>query len=429
MTVIVIGGGPAGIMAAIASSTSGAETILIEKNEKLGKKLFISGKGRCNITNDCDPKHLIKSIVSNPRFMTSAVYAFSPQDTINFFETENLRLKVERGGRVFPNSDKAQDVINCFTKVLKNKNVQIHLNEEFKYFTFDGESISTVVTNKNSYKTDSVVLALGGASYPLTGSDGYGYKVAKTLGHTIVPPKPALSPIIISKVMDANGRFVPISDLKYPEGLSLKNTRFRVKDTISNKIIFEDFGEGLFTANGLSGPVILTISSMINRLDINRLVLEIDLKEALSAERLDDRILREFEKNKNRTFKNLLADLLPLSMIDMIISLSTIPPGKQVNSITRAERQILIKLLKSLVFDIESLAPIESAIVVAGGVAVNEIDAQTMRSKLVSNLYFAGEMIDVDALTGGFNIQLAISSGHMAGMAASRGEQNAKHCH
>ncbi|MDR0696155.1 MAG: NAD(P)/FAD-dependent oxidoreductase [Christensenellaceae bacterium] len=425
MTVIVIGGGPAGMMSAISSAKAGSKTILIEKNNRLGCKLHITGKGRCNITNNCEPALFIKNIVSNPKFMTSSIYSFTPKDTIEFFEKENLQLKTERGNRVFPASDKSQDIINCFSGLLKRLNVEVHLNETFRHFNYTSDKIDSVVTDKGTYAASSVILATGGASYKATGSDGYGYKIVQTIGHSVTQLKPALCPLIISSALAAGGAKIPLSQLKFPEGLSLKNAGFKVVDNINNKTIIEDFGEAIFTNNGMSGPVILTISSKINRLDISRLNLVIDLKAALTQERLDDRILRDFEQKKNKAFKNALAELLPLSMIEMMIALSGVAPEKKVNSITRIERQNLVKVLKSLTFHIEGLESIETAIVTAGGVSVVEIDPKKMQSKLICNLYFAGEIIDVDALTGGFNIQLALSSGYVAGTAAAKGAKNA----
>jgi predicted Rossmann fold flavoprotein len=415
--IVVIGAGPAGLMAAIQAAKSGKEVVLIEQNGKIGKKLFITGKGRCNITNNVSPREFIENVVSNPKFLTSAIYSFPPSETIKFFLELGLPVKEERGMRVFPNSDKSSDVISAFNKAIERYNVQLKLNERFEHFVFDGDRVVEVRTSKATYLVTSVIFATGGMSYPATGSDGYGYKIAKRLGHTIIELKPALCPLIVSEVFNANNEGIPISILPLPEGLSLKNVSLTVAYA-SGKPIYEGFGEGLFTSNGMSGPLILTASSKVNREKINNLFITIDLKPTLTLEQLDARILRDFAGIKNKSFKNALDALLPRSLINLIIKLSLINPEKEVNSITKTERLILLRLLKGLKLKLQSLANVESAVVTAGGISTKEIDPKTMKSRIISNLYFAGEILDVDALTGGFNIQIAFSTGYVAGNAA-----------
>lgn len=394
--VAVIGGGPAGMMAAIAASDAGAKVTLYEKNEKLGKKLFITGKGRCNLTNACEITSFFENIPRNPKFLYSAVYSFTNEDTCTFFEQNGLKLKEERGKRIFPISDKSSDVIKTLEKVLIEKKVLVKLNYEIK--------------NINDIDADSIVIATGGLSYSSTGSTGDGYKFAKSFGHSIVEPVPSLVPLICKEDF--------IKDL---EGLSLRN----VKATISKngKNIHDDFGEMLFTHDGVSGPLILTISSLIGRKlsdNNSEYKLHLDLKNALSFEQLDERILRDFKEVQNKEFKNALSKLLPNKLIPVIINLSKIEPTKKVNLITKEERIGLVNLLKDFTLTIDNLADFNQAVITSGGVHVKEIDPKTMKSKLNDKIYFAGEVIDVDAFTGGFNLQIAFSTGYVAGLAAAQ---------
>lgn len=402
------------MMAAIAAAEDGQEVILFEKNEKPGKKLYITGKGRCNLTNDTDPAGFIKNVCSNPKFLLSALNAFPPRTTMDFFENAGLPLKVERGGRVFPASDKSSDVTAALVKRLTRAGVTVKLKEKVQKLILKDNRVTEIVTDKGKYFPSAVIIATGGKSYSLTGSTGDGYIFAKETGHNIVEPKPALCPILLKGALDASGAEIASGVLPFPEGLSLKNITASVKER-SGKTLFSEFGELLFTDKGVSGPVILTLSSKINRKNPKDLLLSIDLKPALTHEELDARVRRDFLENVNRQFKNSLNALLPKSLIPYIVALSLINPESAVNIITRAERAALVGLLKDLTFPIASLGSIEESIVTAGGVSVKDIDPRTMRSKLVDNLYFAGEVIDVDGFTGGYNIQIALSTGYAAG--------------
>lgn len=401
------------MMAAIIAAKNGASVVLLEKNEKLGKKLYITGKGRCNVTNDCIPRDFLQNIASNPKFLTSALYAFPPQSALSFFEEYGLQLKTERGNRVFPISDKSSDVTAAFIKAISDAGVSVRLKEKVLSLTAENGMITGVKTDKGVYTPDKVIIATGGLSYPLTGSTGDGYRMAASLGHTVVPPVPALTSIVLDTVFDVNEGPRPISTVPYPHGLSLKNVNVNVLG--GGFFAGEEFGEMLFTDDGVSGPVILTLSSKINRKDLSELRLTIDLKPALSEETLDDRVLRDFKAAENKQFKNALNELLPKSLIPFIIDLSCIPPEKPVNVITKTERKNFVKLLKNISFGIRSLGGMNEAIVTAGGISVAELDPRTMKSKLYNNLYFAGELIDVDGFTGGFNIQIALSTGYLAG--------------
>ncbi|MFA5450229.1 MAG: aminoacetone oxidase family FAD-binding enzyme, partial [Clostridia bacterium] len=345
----------------------------------------------------------------------SALNAFSPDNTIAYFENIGLRLKTERGGRIFPVSDKSSDVTAALCRRLNQLGVEVKLQEKVLNIKYDNERISKVITDKNTYEPDSVILATGGLSYPLTGSTGDGYRFAKQSGHTLITPRPALCPINLDGVFDVSGNTISLEKLPLPTGLSLLNVTASVKEKGKAKPIASEFGELLFTHTGLSGPTILTISSLINRKNIIDLQLSIDLKPALSHEMLDKRILRDFSSLSNKQFKNALDALLPKSLIPYIIKLSNIEPNAYVHSITKEQRAGLVNLFKSLNFSILSLGTQDAAIVTAGGIAVNEIQPSTMRSKLIENLYFAGEIIDVDGFTGGYNIQIALSTGRLAG--------------
>ena len=413
MKVIVIGGGPAGMMAAIQSSKQGNEVVLIEKNNVLGKKLSITGKGRCNITSSLSMEEFIKNIPGNGKFLYSAFNTFTNRDIINFVEKQGVDTKVERGNRVFPKTDRAQDVVNCFVKKIKEQKIKVYINTEVTEILTDEENTAIGVKTKNEIiKADKIILATGGKSYPLTGSTGDGYKMAKKLGHTIVDLKPSLVPLVTyEEDMHQN-----------LQGLSLKNVEIKLIDTSKNKEIYKEFGEMMFTHFGVSGPIILSASSHLVRyknieelLKNKQIKLIIDLKPALSPDKLDQRILRDFEAEKNKSYKNSLDKLLPQKLIPVIIKISKIDPEIKVNSITKEQREGLVKVLKNFEATVKKFRPIEDAIITAGGINTKEINPKTMESKLIKNLYFAGEIIDVDGYTGGFNLQIAYSTGYVAG--------------
>ena len=415
MKVIVIGGGPAGMMAAITSAENENEVILLEKNKGLGKKLLITGKGRCNITSSLPMEDFIKNTPGNGMFLYSAYNKFTNQDIISFFKKQGLDVKEERGNRIFPVTDKSQDVLNCFEKKLKNlKNVKIMYEMPVSEILINEEKRITGVKCKNGaiINAEKVILATGGKSYPLTGSTGDGYEMAKKLGHTITKIKPSLVPLETYE-----------QDLhRSLQGLSLRNVKIKMVDTCKNKTIYEDFGEMLFTHFGVSGPVILSGSAHLVRyknidelLKNKKIKLLIDLKPALTEEKLNDRILRDFEDFKNKNFKNSLDKLLPQKLIPVIIERSGINPDKQVNSITKQERMKIVKLLKEFEVTLKNFRRIEDGIITAGGVSIKEVNPKTMESKLISGLYFAGEILDVDSYTGGFNLQIAYSTGFVAG--------------
>lgn len=398
--VIIIGGGPSGMMAAIAASKEN-EVILLERNEKLGKKLFISGKGRCNVTNSKDISEFFDYIPVNSTFLYSALYTYTNSDTINFFESHGVKLKTERGDRVFPCSDKSSDIISCLQNQLTKNGVQIKYNSRVKKFLHNNKHIQGVVLDNDSViYGDHFILCTGGMSYPITGSTGDGYSISKELGHTIVKPVPSLVPLEIREDW-----------VKELQGLSLKNVEINLYN--KNKLIFNDFGEMLFTHFGISGPIVLSASCAIK--NCSNITCKINLKPALSPDELDKRIQADFSKYINKAFKNSLNELLPQKLIPVIVSLSNIDPDKKVNSITKEERLNLVNVLQNLTMTVKGFRPIEEAIVTSGGIDVKEIDPSTMKSKLIDNLYFAGELIDIDAYTGGFNIQLAFSTGYLAG--------------
>lgn len=399
--VVVIGGGPAGMMAAGTAGRRGCTVTLLEKNKRLGRKLLITGKGRCNLTNIMDVEGIIANIPVNGKFLYSALYRFSNQDLVTFFQDWGLPTKVERGGRVFPVSDRSVDVVDALERSLSHSQVQV-MTGEAAGILVDGGAVSGVrIKDGRLLTADRVVIATGGCSYPLTGSTGDGYRLAAALGHTITPLKPALVPLESSTPW-----------IREVQGLALKNVVIKVTKQ-TGKVIYTDFGELLFTHFGVSGPLILAASTHLEQATSYRLA--IDLKPALSPEQLDLRLQRDFTKYARKAFHNALVDLLPRTLIPVVVELLTVDPEKPVNQITKAERQRLAALLKALVIDITGLRPIDEAIVTAGGVAVNEIDPATMESKLVKGLFFAGEVIDVNAYTGGFNLQIAFSTGYLAG--------------
>ncbi len=406
--VIVIGGGPAGMLAAGTAGSLGKKVLLIEKNEKLGKKLFITGKGRCNITNSADMEEFMKNIPKNSKFLYSAFRSFSNNDLVDMLNNLGLPTKIERGGRVFPESDKSSDVIKTLEKYMRKGNVEIRLNSSVDKIEAENNQVIGVKLNAGEIiECSSVVICTGGLSYPQTGSTGDGYKMAVELGHSIQDTAPSLVPLLVSNEF--------IKDL---QGLSLKNVS--VKLIAENNVLYEDFGEMLFTHFGLSGPIILSSSFFAAEpLKKNKKVtLSIDLKPALSEDELDRRLIKDFEKYTNKQFKNSLDELLPKKLIPVIITLSNIDQNKEVHQITREERKSFVKLLKALQFDITGTRPVSEAIVTSGGVSLKEISPKTMESKLIQGLYFAGEVLDLDAFTGGFNLQIAFSTGYTAGINA-----------
>ncbi|ACD53531.1 NAD(P)/FAD-dependent oxidoreductase [Clostridium botulinum] len=399
--VIVIGAGPAGMMAAITAAKEHKVTLL-DGNERLGKKLFITGKGRCNVTNAKDISEFFDYIPGNPHFLYSALYTFTNEDTMNFFSNEGIKLKVERGDRVFPESDKSSDIIRGLSNALSRTDVEIKLNSKVTAIKYKDNSITGIeINNEEILKADHYIIATGGASYPLTGSRGEGQEFSKKLGHRIIPLKPALVPMVVK-------------DAKTKElmGLSLKNVEVTIKEN-DKKVVYKNFGEMLFTHFGVSGPLILSGSRFIE--NNKNYKLHIDLKPSLNIGELDKRIQRDFNKYLNKDFKNSLNELLPQKLIPMIIEMSNIPEEKKVNEITKEERRNLVSLLKDFSFDLNGLRPLAEGIVTKGGIDVKEIDPSTMRSKIIDNLSFCGEVMDVDAFTGGYNVQIAFATGVIAG--------------
>lgn len=401
------------MIAAVTASENGNEVTILEKMENIGKKLLITGKGRCNITNSADMEEFMKNIPENSKFLYSSFNKYTNQDIVSFLKKQGVETKVERGGRIFPVSDKAQDVLEAFKRRLKELKVQIRTNFEVaKILTEDGNVTGIEGKNGEKILADKVILATGGKSYPVTGSTGDGYRMAKMLGHTVTELKPSLVPLTTS----GNSRIL----CQQMQGLSLKNVAIKIKN--ENKIIYEDFGEMLFTHYGVSGPVILSASAILIRyknidelLKENKIKLYIDLKPALDEEKLDNRILRDFEELKNKQFKNSLDKLLPRKMIEPIITLIGISPEKRINEITKEERRKIVKVLKNFELTISGFRSIEEAIVTKGGISIKEINPKTMESKIINGLYFAGEIIDLDAFTGGFNLQIAWSTGYSVG--------------
>ncbi|MDE5655234.1 MAG: NAD(P)/FAD-dependent oxidoreductase [Clostridia bacterium] len=409
MKVVVVGGGASGMMCAVLLAQNGADVTLIEKNEKLGKKLFITGKGRCNVTNDCQLTEFFENIVTNGKFMTSALYGFSPKDTMDFFEDRGVKLKVERGNRVFPQSDKSSDIIRCFEKALKVCSVEVRLNTCVKSILVDENGAYGVkIDTDERILADKVVIATGGITYQATGSTGDGYKWAKALGHNVIEPKPALVPILLKEQYGL-------------QGLSLKNVCASVKK--EEKMIFSQFGEMLFTHTGVSGPIILSLSSLINKhysagkFD-GKYYLCVDLKPALSDEVLQNRLIREFAQRSNTELKNVLPALMPKSLVSVVIKQSGLNEKQAVNSITKEQRERLAYAIKNMTFTIVGLENVNAGIITSGGVDCKQINPKDMMSKLINNLYFVGEVLDIDALTGGFNLQLAFSTAHQMSKSA-----------
>ncbi len=399
----IIGGGPAGMIAAgTAGKNKKNKVTLIEKNEKLGKKLFITGKGRCNITNACDISDFLEFITTNKNFMYSSLYTFTNQDIIELLEKYEVPTKIERGNRVFPKSDKSSDVIDGLKRYVNDNSVDVRLNTDVDYIEFKNDLFYVYTKNGKNYSFDKIVIATGGVSYKATGSTGDGYKFSKNFGHNVVDPKASLVPINLKDSF--------VNDL---QGLSLRNVTLKVVNE-KNKVIHEEFGEMLFTHFGISGPIVLTISNYINSIK-NKMYLQLDLKPSLDFEKLDNRLLRDFEKYSNKQFKNSLDDLLPKKIIPVVIEKSNIDEEKTVHQITKEERQHLVRIIKNFPLQFNGFRDINTAIVTSGGIDVDEINPSTMESKLQKGLFFAGEVIDVDALTGGFNLQIAYSTGYLAG--------------
>lgn len=426
MNVVIIGGGPAGMLAGLSAAKNGNSVTILEKMNICGKKLLITGKGRCNVTSSLEISEFIKNTPGNGRFLYSAFNNFTNEDIINILKKHGVQVKNERGNRIFPISDKSKDVLDALLKELQDLKVKIKTNTEVieiltneekvigvKYKNRENVGVDIVSAQENEIKADKVILATGGKSYSSTGSTGDGYKMAIKLGHTITKIRPSLVPLVAKeKELCAS-----------LQGLSLRNIQIKVINTENKKVIYEDFGEMLFRPEGVSGPTILSASAHIlrvknieNLLKEDKIILSIDLKPALSEEKLDERVLKDFEEFKNKQFKNGLDNLLPKKMIEPIIKLSKIKPDKRINEISKRERQDLVHLLKNFTVTIKDFGDINEAIITAGGINIKEINSSTMESKIIEGLYFAGEIIDVDAYTGGFNLQIAYSTGFTAGM-------------
>lgn len=405
---IVVGGGAAGLMAAGMAGRYGKRVLLLEKKESPGKKLMITGKGRCNVTNRCTSQDVIAAVPTNGRFLYSALSAFSPRDTMEFFEKMGVPLKTERGERVFPQSDRAADIVDALIRFVREQGVKIKTGEAVcKILIQEGRASGVLTKDGQEYRARQVLIACGGSSYPGTGSNGDGVKLAKQVGHTIVPLRPSLVAL----------RMREQEECAAMQGLALKNCSIEVYDTVKKRILYEDFGELLFTHFGLSGPVILSASAHMRDMEPDRYKITINVKPALRPEQLDARLQRDFLENKNRDFSNSLGALLPRKMIPVMIARSQIPPEEKCNQITRAQRMSFGALLQSFSFTVLGFRPIEEAIVTAGGVSVKEVNPKTMESKKLPGLYFAGEVLDVDAYTGGFNLQIAFATGYLAAQA------------
>lgn len=403
--VVIIGAGPAGMTAAYSASQNGIDVVLIEKNERVGRKLLITGKGRCNITNNCEVEELIANVNTNGKFLYSAFYTFTNDAVMEMFESLGVRLKTERGNRVFPESDRAMDVVDAMARLIKRKNIKLVTGKTVKDIKEkNGKVESVVLSDGKEIKTDAVIIATGGASYQRTGSTGDGYRLAEKLGHKITPLKPSLIGLEIQEDF--------VHKLK---GLSLRNVAINVYGK-KNKKIYDDFGEMEFTDYGVDGPIIKSASCIMRDLSKESYKISLDLKPALDHEKLDKRVQRDFQKYINKRFENSLSDLLPSKMIPVVVELSGIDPATPVNSITKEERRNLVNTIKNIEMHVKRYRPMEEAIVTSGGVKTSEINSSTMESKLVEGLYFAGEVIDVDAYTGGFNLQIAFSTGYLAGM-------------
>ena len=411
--VIVIGGGPAGMMAAITAAEYGNNVTIIEKNSDFGKKLLITGKGRCNVTSSLYMSEFIKNTPGNGQFLYSAFQNYTNTDIIDFLKNQGLEVKEERGNRIFPVTDKSIDVLNCFKSKINELKIKKLFNTRVQKILVQNGEVLGVRTEKEIIQTDKIILATGGKSYPLTGSTGDGYLIAKNIGHKVTEIRPSLVPLVIYEK----------NECKEMQGLSLRNVGIKIIDESKNKLIYEDFGEMIFTHFGISGPTILSGSGHFvrykeidNLMKEQKIKLQIDLKPALTEEQLDERILRDFKEFKNKQFKHALDKLLPQKMIPIVIEKTKINEEKRVNEITKEERRNLVKVLKKFELTIKDFRPVEEAIITSGGINIKEINPKTMESKLVKGLYFAGEIIDVDSYTGGFNLQIAYSTGYTAGM-------------
>lgn len=411
--VIIIGGGAAGLMAAGKAAKRGLDTLVLERNPRPARKLMITGKGRCNVTNACTLiNDLMEAIPHNSRFLYGAFSRFMPYDTMELFEEMGVPLKIERGNRVFPESDKAVDIVDALVNFAKSNGAEIITGERVSALLTDENGITGVVSESgNKYYAPNVIIATGGCSYPLTGSTGDGYRLGECVGHTVTAPTPSLVPLETTEDW-----------VKKLQGLSLKNVSISIRDTDTYKEVYTDFGEMLFTHFGVSGPMILSASAHLRDITPGKYEISIDLKPALSEEKLDERLIKDFAKYANKCLINALQELLPRKLIPVIISLSGIPSDLRANKITRDMRKNLLWLLKNLTFTVKGTRPIDEAIITAGGIKVNEIDPKTMQSKKIRGLYFAGEVIDVDAYTGGFNLQIAFSTGALAGNSVEKGE-------
>ena len=411
--VIVIGGGPAGMMAAITAAEYGNNVTIIEKNSDFGRKLLITGKGRCNVTSSLYMSEFIKNTPGNGQFLYSAFQNYTNTDIIDFLKNQGLEVKEERGNRIFPVTDKSIDVLNCFKSKINELKIKKLFNTRVQKILVQNGEVLGVRTEKEIIQTDKIILATGGKSYPLTGSTGDGYLIAKNIGHKVTEIRPSLVPLVIYEK----------NECKEMQGLSLRNVGIKIIDESKNKLIYEDFGEMIFTHFGISGPTILSGSAHLvrykeidNLMKEQKIKLQIDLKPALTEEQLDERILRDFKEFKNKQFKHALDKLLPQKMIPIVIEKTKINEEKRVNEITKEERRNLVKVLKKFELTIKDFRPVEEAIITSGGINIKEINPKTMESKLVKGLYFAGEIIDVDSYTGGFNLQIAYSTGYTAGM-------------
>ena len=404
--IIVIGGGAAGCMAALAAAEQGASVTLLERNPKLGRKLYITGKGRCNVTNHCTVQEMLQNVPGNSKFLTSAITRFPPEEAEAFFEGLGVPLKIERGNRVFPQSDKAADIIDALLRALRKAKVAI-VQDRAVSLTVKEDRLTGVTGEQGEYPCKALVIATGGVSYPLTGSTGDGYEFARALGHTIVEPRPSLVPLVAEEPFCAQ-----------MQGLSLRNVAIQVKNS-KKKTVYAEQGELLFTHFGLSGPLILSASAHMRSMDKEHYFILLDLKPALDQEKLDSRLLRDLGEQANKNFRHVLEGLVPRLMVPVLLELTGIPGDLKANSITKAQRRKLLETLKGLRIDISGPRPIGEAIVTAGGVKTSEVDPHTMASKKVQGVFFAGEVLDVDAYTGGFNLQIAWSTGRAAGRGAA----------
>lgn len=401
---VVVGAGAAGCVAAGYAAQNGRRVLLLERNKRPARKILVTGKGRCNVTNECEPEEFLRHVRRNPRFLYGAISRFAPKNTMALFEKLGVRLKTERGRRVFPESDRAMDIADALQVFIKNKNVALEEGRAEKLMFEDGALVGVLTEDGRFFRAPKVVIATGGMSYPLTGSSGDGYKLARQAGHTVVEPRPSLVGISTKeKLSDA-------------AGLSLKNVTVRLYKNGKKKPVYEELGEMLITHEGISGPLVLTASTYMDG-SVSDYHMELDLKPGLSEQELDARILRDFSEKLNRDFANSLDELLPRSFVPYIVAASGIAPETKVNSVTKEQRAALVKTIKAFELTPAALDPIETAIITAGGVSVKEVDPKTMESKLVSGLYFAGEVLDLDAETGGYNLQIAFTTGHSAGMA------------